>query len=582
MGRISILNPEIIHQIAAGEVVERPASVVKELLENAIDAGADQIIVKISEAGLKEIKVIDNGSGMTREDAILALERHATSKISSIEDLNHIKTLGFRGEALPAIAAVSRFTLITRTPEEVSGTKVVAIGGKIESINQTGCPPGTQVSVKDLFYNTPARRKFLKSLRTEAGLISDLITRFALGYPEISFRYYSGNQLRFATTGQGNLLDVLGVVYGNDAVQNFLEVSFQERGIKLYGYISLPKYNRANRSHQCFFVNRRLVFNSLLNHSIENGYRGLIPKGFFPIAVLFITLDPSSIDVNVHPTKREIRFSNPTIIADVIQQGVRNTLVTHLAGLKYSTDLKISPIVPFKNDNNEAISRFSSVKVHEEKTPYSYIRKTLAFQEQSVPFNFQSLHVIGQALGSYIVAEGKGEIYIIDQHAAHERIRYESIKKATQSRKNSSFRQNLISPIEIRLTPQQREIYEEYKNFIASLGYTLKESSNGILSLLTVPVGLVSEPETFLLEILDFLQDNADVGRMQPEALKEEAAILFACKSAIKAGDRLSVEEMQKLLEQLDKTKQPETCPHGRPTYIKITNAELRKKFFRT
>lgn len=582
MGRISILNPEIIHQIAAGEVVERPVSVVKELLENAIDAGADQITVKISEAGLKEIKVIDNGSGMTKDDAILALKRHATSKITSLEDLNQLKTLGFRGEALPAIAAVSKLTLITRTAEEISGTKVTAVGGKIESISQAGCPPGTQVTVRELFYNTPARRKFLKSLRTEAGLISDLITRFALGYPEISFRYYSGNQLRFATTGQGKLLDVLGVIYGNEAVKNFLEVSFQERGVQLHGYISLPKYNRTNRSHQSFFVNRRLVFNSLLNHSVENAYRGLIPKGFFPIAVLFLTLDPSTIDVNVHPTKREIRFSNPTLIADIIQLGIRNTLIKHLASQRHSVELRISPTVSIALKDNEAIADLSSAKAHEEKTPYRYTEETLSFQEQNTPFNFSSLHVIGQALGSYIVAEGEGEIYIFDQHAAHERIRYESLKKANKDEKSDPFHQNLISPIELKLTPQQREIYEEHKNFITSLGYTLKEGPNGSISLMGVPLGLVDEPETLLLEILDYLQESAEIGRKQPEIIREKAAVLFACRSAIKAGETLNNEEMQKILEQLDKTQQPETCPHGRPTYIKITNAELKKKFYRT
>ncbi|MGB9792564.1 MAG: DNA mismatch repair endonuclease MutL [Thermacetogeniaceae bacterium] len=586
MGRISILNPEIIHQIAAGEVVERPASVVKELLENSIDAGANQITIKIIEAGLKEIKVIDNGSGMTKDDAILALERHATSKITSIEDLNCLRTLGFRGEALPAIAAVSRFTLITRTPEEISGIKLIAIGGKIESISSIGCPPGTQVTVKDLFYNTPARRKFLKSLKTEAATISDVITRFALGYPEISFRYYSGNQLRFATNGQGNLLDVLGIIYGNDAIRNFIELSFQEKGIQLYGFISLPKFCRANRSHQSFFVNRRLVYNSLLNHSIENAYRGLIPKGLFPIVVLFITLDPSTVDVNVHPTKREIRFSNPTLIADTIQQGVRNALITHLASQKFLLEPKISSISPItsteNNDKDKPTLVLNTAGIHEEKTSYSYIRETLSFQEQKAPFNFQSLHVIGQALGSYIVAEGEGEIYFIDQHAAHERIRYESIKKAVHNKKGIPFHQKLISPIELRLTPQQREIYEEYKNFIASLGYTLKESPNGTISILAVPVGLVDNPEAFLVEILDFLQENVEIERMQPETVREKATILFACKSAIKAGDRLNIEEMQGILEQLDKTEQPETCPHGRPTYFKITDAELRKKFHRT
>lgn len=571
MGRITILGPEIINQIAAGEVVDRPASVVKELLENAIDAGATQITVEIKEAGLKEIKVIDNGCGMTREDAILALERHATSKIATIKDLNQLETLGFRGEALPAIAAVSRFTLITRTPEEISGTKLTVTGGKVDAVSPIGCPPGTQITVKDLFYNTPARRKFLKSLRTEAGIISDLIGRFALGYPEISFRYYSGKRLCIATNGQGKLLDVLGILYGNEAMRHFIEVSIQEEGIKLYGFVSQPEYYRANRSYQSFFVNRRLVHNTFLNHALENAYWSFIPKGHFPVAVLFITVEPSTIDVNVHPTKREVRFSNPTLLADVIQQGVRSALA----------DQQIFADIQFPGSASSYYEEATTPRVfYEERIPFSYIRETLPTQDREAPVSFQSLFVVGQVLGLYIIAEGEGEIYFIDQHAAHERIRYEIIREQLRAKKH--FHQKLISPIEIKLTPKQREVYEEYKNFINSLGYTLKESQNDFLSLVTVPADLREAPEKNLLEILDILQENVDIAKHDNGVFCEKVATLIACKSAIKAGDRLSREDMQNLLEQLDKTEQPGNCPHGRPTYFKITNAELIKRFHRS
>ncbi len=574
MGRIALLDQEIISQIAAGEVVERPASVVKELLENAIDAGATQVTVEIRDAGLKEIKVIDNGSGMTREDALLAIERHATSKITTMKDLNCIETLGFRGEALPAIAAVSRFTLITRTPAEISGTKLTVVGGKIDSVSPVGCPPGTQVTVQDLFFNTPPRRKFLKSPRTEAGIISDLIGRFALGYPEISFRYYSGRRLCFATNGQGNPLEVLGILYGNEAMQQFVEVYSQEEGISLHGFVSQPEYTRTTRYYQSFFVNRRLVHNTFLNHALENTFWGFITKGHFPLAVLYLTVDPSTIDVNVHPTKREVRFSNPGLVADVIQQGVRKAL-TGRQFFNFASTPETPSYSPVHKEKQISFPR----EFYEKRLPFNFNTEAFPPQEQETPVRFQSLHVIGQVQGLYIVAEREGEVYFIDQHAAHERIRYEAITE--QFKAKEFLLQRLVASIEIKLTPEERELYEEYRQFIAGLGYTLKEGRNNTFNLVTVPADLRDAPEQCLLKILDLLRETGEV-KKNPDTLYDQVATLIACKSAIKAGDRLSVEEMQNLLQQLDATAQPGNCPHGRPTYFKMTDSELAKRFYRT
>jgi len=573
MGRIALLDQEVINQIAAGEVVERPASVVKELLENAIDAGATQVTVEIKDAGLKEIKVIDNGSGMTREDAILAIERHATSKITTMGDLNCIETLGFRGEALPAIASVSRFTLITRTPGEVSGTKLTVVGGKIQTVSPVGCPPGTQVTVQDLFFNTPPRRKFLKSPRTEAGIISDLIGRFALGYPEISFRYYSGKRLCFTTNGQGNPLEVIGILYGNEAMRQFVEIFHQDEGIRLHGFVSRPEYTRTSRYYQSFFVNRRLVHNTFLNHALENAFWGFITKGHFPLAVLYLRVDPSTIDVNVHPTKREVRFGDSNLVAGIIQHGVRNAL----AGQQFPS-FAAMPETPSSSPVYQEKPTYFPRKFHEQRLPFNLNIEAFPVQGQT-PVEFQSLNVIGQVQGTYIVAEREGDVYFIDQHAAHERIRYEAITE--QFKAKEFFLQRLGAALEIKLTPDQRELYEEHRQIIDGLGYTLKEGQNDMFSLVTVPADLRDDPEQCFLEILDLLRETADV-KKDRGTFYDRLATLVACKTAIKAGDRLSLEEMQKLLEQLDTTAQSGNCPHGRPTYFKLTSSELAKRFYRT
>lgn len=614
MGRVVLLEQDVVDQIAAGEVVERPASVVKELVENAIDAGATQITVEIKEAGLQEIRVVDNGCGMSEEDAHLAIERYATSKIHGLEDLERIATLGFRGEALPSIAAVSRFTLVTRPVEELSGTRLEVEGGKLLSAGPIGAPPGTQVTVKDLFFNTPPRRKFLKSTRTEAGAVSDLLSRFALGYPDIAFKFYSGKRLYLATSGRGSLLEAARAVYGSEAARNLLEVSWAEEGIIMQGLVSCPGYTRANRSFQSFFVNRRLVFNTFLNHALENAYWGFITRGHYPLAVIHLELDPGCTDVNVHPTKREVRFSNPALVGRVIQQGVRRLLTGQQLEALAIKDQIYAAATPAGFEAERTTGRpgaFLELKaapnrenccqqeqqavVREplQETWLPIVQEPPANPEQEfrqdraadadtgTPGWFSTLQVVGQVQGTYILAEKGEEVYFIDQHAAHERIRYEELKR--QLSRGRVARQPLGIYLAVDLNPAEWETYVENREMVQTLGYTLEEGREGELFLKEVPSGLRQgqDPVQSFREVLDLLEE-AEQYREDHQAYQEQVAALYACKSSVKAGDRLSRQEMEELLSRLDRTSQPGNCPHGRPTYFKMTGRELARRFLRT
>lgn len=573
MGKIELLAPDVVNQIAAGEVVERPVSVVKELVENAIDAGATQITVEIKEAGLKEIRVIDNGVGMTPEDAELAIARHATSKIRQANDLDSVATLGFRGEALAAIASVSRFTLITRTPAMIAGTRVVVEGGERKLVTPTGCPQGTQVIVCDLFFNSPPRRKFLKSTQTETGAIADLIGRFALGYPEIAFHYYSGRRLSLTTPGQADPIDVACILYGKESKENFLEISHEEEGIRVRGIVSKPGFTRASRFYQSFFVNRRLVRNYHLSRTLENAYGGVVTSGHFPCAVIYLELDPATIDVNVHPTKSDIRFTDPNLVARVLYRAVRNTLVTS----RWQNRMPERPTeFHRKEDHSPYRDGFFDWRekgiVHE--NPSLFDEPT---PENRQPF-FQEMRLIGQAQGVYIIAEKDDAIYIIDQHAAHERILYEEILKSLG--RNERFAQKVGAPLEIRLSPEERIIYLNNRELLGSVGYALKDVDTNSFVFIYVPPELHTDPGQLFKDLLDVLRQEEGI-RENPLKFYEKAAMMYACKSAIKAGDVLTTAEMYAILKQMDAADNPENCPHGRPTYIKLAKSELDRKFYR-
>lgn len=593
MGKIVLLDQNVINQIAAGEVVERPASVVKELVENSIDAGANRITVEIKEAGLKEIKVIDNGSGMAPDDAKLAVARHATSKIKAADDLNSVNTLGFRGEALAAISSVSRFTLMTRPPDAVAGTKVVVEGGKLKDISPVGCPCGTQVIVEDLFFNSQPRRKFLKSPRSEAAAIADVLTRFALGYPHISFNYYSGKRLCLATYGNEDLLDAATIIYGKESRDRFLTVSYQEDGIKVEGIVSEPEYTRSSRFYQSFFVNKRLVRNFLLSHTLESAYQGMITTGRYPTAVLFIEIDPSMVDVNVHPTKSDIRFSDSQLVARVVYRGVNSALASYLQkqrGFQVRVEQTGPHLEPVSHNTRE------KVKYNTEPLPIkmpTVIKRTFAedlqvrddivrddiVKDRPVGNNsfFQEMRLIGQVLDTYIIAEREGSLFIIDQHAAHERVLYEKIQAKWQKKKVFSQK---ICPHRILLTPEEEQLYLENQEFFQNIGYTLERETDNRYFLITVPDQPHTNTDQFFREHLDLVRQAKEEGNTAFN-IKDAAAKMYACKGAIKAGDRLTQAEMHQLLVQLDATSHPDRCPHGRPTYIKITDFDLSRWFHR-
>ncbi len=581
MGKIAVLDQNVINQIAAGEVVERPASVVKELVENALDAGATRITVEIKEAGLKEIKVIDNGIGMNPDDAQIAIARHATSKIRKADDLSLVNTLGFRGEALAAISSVSRFTLMTRPPEAVAGTKVTVEGGEVREVSPVGCPRGTQVIVNDLFFNSQPRRKFLKSPRSEASAVADILTRFALGYPEVSFNYYSGKRLCLATYGQGEILDAATIVYGKESRGRFLQVSFNEDGVKIKGVVSDPEFTRSSRHYQSFFVNNRLIRNYMLSRTLENAYQGIVVNGHYPSAVLFVDIDPSMLDVNVHPTKSDIRFSDPQLVARVLYRAVSAVLAAYLQKQR-GIQVRVDETTSHEKDNRGAQKTNHTPPLPLRPAPV--IKQSPAenwrVKENKIsvgqPF-FQEMSLIGQFLDTYIIAEHGNDLYIIDQHAAHERICYEKILEKWQQKKRVCQK---ICPQRIQLTPEEEHLYLENREFFQNIGYTLERKTDNIFFLITVPGEQHTNTKEFFKEHLDLVR-QANSEMKTASNLNEAAAKMYACKSAIKAGDRLNHEEMRHLLLQMDAAKQPERCPHGRPTYIKITGADLVRWFHR-
>ena len=577
MGKIELLAQDVVNQIAAGEVVERPASVVKELIENAIDAGATQITVEIKEAGLKEIKVIDNGVGMTAQDAEVAIARHATSKIRQTDDLNQVATLGFRGEALAAISAVSRFTLLTKTADDVAGTRVIVEGGQIKEVSPVGCPRGTQILVEDLFFNSQPRRKFLKSPRSESGAIADVVTRFALGYPKVAFRYYSGKRLNLSTPGQDDLLEIASIIYGKESRGQFLQISHAEDGIEVQGIISDPGFTRASRYYQSFFVNRRLIRNYLLSRALENAYQGLVTSGHYPCAIIFLTIDPRSTDVNVHPTKSDIRFSDSQLVARILYHGIRDRLADYLQQQRIPEIFLSAQAEPPQQEEHPRLQE-RALFFQPVKPPVKSVLPEQPFSE-SLPDKqafFQEMRLLGQVQGTYIIAEYGEAVFIIDQHAAHERIRYEEITANIKQKK--SFSQKIYPEI-IQLTPEEDILYTENSELFRKIGYLLEKQENNRYLLISVPWGQHTNPKDVFKELLDLVRQAKTEAK--PLDINEKAAVMLACKSALKAGDPLTAQEMSRLLVQLDATAHPDRCPHGRPTYIKITGRDLARWFHR-
>ena len=569
---IRILSNDVASKIAAGEVVERPASVVKELLENSLDAGATQIAIEVQGGGVRLIRVVDNGAGIPPEEVDLAFERFATSKVATADDLEGISSLGFRGEALPSIAAVSEVTMVTRSKDELSGAFVNIKDGAILEKAKRGCPIGTTVTVRNLFRNVPARLKFLKSSATENGHIGNLVSQYSLAFPEVRFTLLIDGRTSFRSAGSGSLREVLGAVYGLDVAKAMLQIETKEGADPLLpgvtGFVSPITLTRASRSYLSFFVNRRWVQNRMLAYALEEAYQGLLMVGRHPIAVINISLPPQDLDVNVHPTKSEVRFRNERDVFSAIHKAVRETLAIQasmptLDALPQPQPVSASPaerLPTFAARPEEAVTRIPLATPPQSAEP---VAKTLPI-----------LRVVGQMSNTYIIAEGPDGMYLIDQHAAHERVLFEKIRNE-RSRRAVEI-QGLLQPVTVELTVRQQELMESQAEALSEYGFGIEHFGERTYLVRSVPALLKGQNVgQSLVEVLDFLAEGEKGDR------REEIAISLACHGAVRAGQALSHEEMRDLIRQLEQASQPRTCPHGRPTMIHLSSSQLEKNFGR-
>jgi len=567
---IRILSPDVASKIAAGEVVERPASVVKELVENSLDAGATQIAIEVQGGGVRLIRVVDNGVGIPREEVDLAFERFATSKVATADDLEGISSLGFRGEALPSIAAVSEVTMVTRSKNELSGIFVNIKDGAVLEKAKRGCPIGTTVTVRNLFRNVPARLKFLKSTATENGHIGNLVTQYSLAFPEVRFTLLIDGRTTFRSTGSGSLREVLGVVYGLDVGKAMLQIEAKENQDPLLpgitGFTSPISLTRASRSYLSFFVNRRWVQNRMLAFALEEAYQGLLMVGRHPIAVVNISLPPQDIDVNVHPAKSEVRFRNERDVFTSIHKAVRDTLAIQ-ASMPTLDTLSRQPL---------QVSSAERTFAFDTKSEESVVKAPLATPPPAEPVakSLPILRVVGQMSNTYIIAEGPDGMYLIDQHAAHERVLFEKIRNERTRRAIEI--QGLLQPLTVELTVRQQELMESQSEALSEYGFGIEHFGERTYLVRSVPALLKGHNVAqSLIEVLDFLAEGEKGDR------REEIAVSLACHGAVRAGQALSHEEMRDLIRQLEQASQPRTCPHGRPTMIHLSSLQLEKGFGR-
>lgn len=647
MGKIQVLDQVTIDKIAAGEVVERPASVIKELVENAIDAKAAAITVEIKEGGISFMRIADNGCGIEREDVAGAFLRHSTSKIRNAEDLEHISSLGFRGEALSSIAAVSQVELITKTPEVSFGTRYRISGGKEEGMEEIGAPDGTTFLVRQLFYNVPARRKFLKTAMTEAGHVNDLMTRMALSHPHISFQFINNGQSKLHTSGNGNLRDVIYHIYGREIAANLLKVDYEKNGIRLTGYIGAPLISRGNRNFESYFINGRYVKSSIIYKAIEDAYKDFTMQHKYPFTVLHIEVVGEEVDVNVHPTKMEVRFHNQQLVYNSIYEAIDRALhekelipevsidvpkvpsqpkeepkhqVTPQEEPKKKAPLPVTPkgasderdidyfmeqmkkrVMSYHQQNSSAEVKGKSEifkpqiqadRVKEAAISYQAEKKEAPVEakpekpEQLTLFDGKLLDkeekadytLIGQVFDTYWLVEFDNSLYIIDQHAAHERVLYE---KTLREMKTREFTSQLISPpIILNLTMQEAELLQTYMDQFTRIGFEFEEFGQDSFAVRSVPANLFSiAKKDLLMEMIDALSE--EVQRRPSSELIDEKIASMSCKAAVKGNMRLSAQEVDALIGELLKLDNPYHCPHGRPTIISMSKRELEKKFKR-
>ncbi len=621
MGRVRLLPEVLASQVAAGEVIERPASIVKELVENSIDAGARKIEVIIRRGGISLVRVVDDGFGMERDDALLALERHATSKIRTANDLSAIATLGFRGEALPSIASVSRFRLTTREPNAVAGTELIVAGGRIETVRDGGEAPGTQVEVRSLFYNLPARRKFLRSENTESRNIEHQLHLQATGHPQIAFVFVRDNRVVFQIPAAASLLERVRDLHGPDLVQRLLvlDESSQTGKIRISGLIGRPGLSRQNRSQQLVFVNGRAIESPVLTAAMREGYHTALMKGQFPVTFLFLEIDPSAVDVNVHPAKREVRFRDPASVREAIVRTIRRTIETgresweqqfqkpgappEVASPVASTrvpdlTLRPTPIFPEASDLElpqmvpptppifggviggapnrvaaAAAAAASRLAADDSTAPADSEQMTT----EQMPVN-QQFQIIGVLNKLYVLMENQAGLVLVDQHAAHERILFEELRRRMEAQGVPSQRLLLAQTFE--LAPRDAEWVERNAAILQKMGIGIEPFGQNAFKIDSLPTFLeVSDPVSFMRKVIDGLKSASNGS--SPLRLGEDMIAKTVCRHAIKANDPLDYLEIEKLITDLLACDLPYCCPHGRPTMIQISLAELEKKFGR-
>lgn len=686
---IHVLDSRTIDRIAAGEVVERPASVVKELVENAIDAGSTAITVEAKEGGIEFIRVTDNGCGIEREQLPTAFLRHATSKIEDADDLNHIASLGFRGEALSSIAAVSRVEIITKRKENLTGTRMVLEGAKEQSIDEIGAPDGTTFLMRNLFFNTPVRRKFLKQPATEGSYITDLMEHLALSRPDISFKFVLGNQTRFHTSGNGDLREVIYRIYGREIAAQLVPIQMEENGIKVEGYLGKPVLVRSNRNFEIYFINGRFIRSGVIAKAIEEGYKQYLMQHKFPLCVLHITMDAETVDVNVHPSKMDVRFSDGMAFARMLSENIATTLRNRemipdasledeksiqkkeqedrkaswkehtpevfekkreesyrvMEAAKYEAVPKdrrefiqkpiwqeahagiqtsirkpepisarteepnpvtaatpetkeddffveAAPLEPRAETSSEPVICPETAEViepkedspvqtqPEDKEPeVKAVQQMNLFEEKLLSVQNRSRYrIIGQVFDTYWLIQFEDKLFIIDQHAAHEKVKYERLMK--QFHEKSVISQRLMPPIIVSLTGQEESILHTYEDAFSQLGFEIEAFGGNEYALRSVPVDLYgcSERELFLAVLDELSQETGNRGSFQ---VIEEKIASMSCKAAVKGNNRLSLQEADQLIDELLTLDNPYNCPHGRPTIIAMTVTDLEKKFKR-
>ena len=578
---IRLLAPEVASQIAAGEVIERPASVVKELMENALDAGAKSISISVAEAGRKLIEVADDGSGIAADELALAVSRHATSKLARADDLFHISTLGFRGEALASIGSVSRMTITSKVANSNAGARIKVEGGREGKVESVGAPTGTVVRVEDLFHNVPARLKFLKADVTERRAIDALITRYALAYPNVRFKLSEGNNVTLQTSGDGDRRAILAALYGVDVAKQLLEINSEEEGIRLSGFTSPTALTRSNRKDITFFVNGRWVQDTPLTTALIQAYHTLLMVGRYPMGAVFIDIAPEEVDVNVHPAKAEVRFRNQDKIFGFVQRAVRRGL------LAYSPVPQVAPTLwGTRSESSQQVGLDWTI-AHDGELKVESSKLQVESRESGVdqPPNLEPstlnkvplLRLIGQIGATYLVAEGPDGLYLIDQHAAHERVLFEKLMAQHDQKKIPS--QSLLTPAVVTLPPQSAKALESQLSILSQFGFEVEEFGTNTFQVRAMPSLFAgSDPSAGLRAIVeDFEEDESP---LQNEIEKKLAARV--CKRmAVKGGQTLSAEEQRALLSDLERCDSPRTCPHGRPTMIHLSVEMLEKQFGR-